>query len=201
MPPLKLYDFPLSGNCYKVRLLLGFLGLAYQAIPINPRTGETLTPEFLRLNPRGQIPLLVAGETLIWDSQAILVYLARTHAEGQWLPTEPLAEARVQQWLALAQNELLYGLARARMVVTVGRAFDLDQCQQEGRAGLAALEARLGEADWLVGAAPTIADIACYPYVAIAPEGEIALDPYPGVRAWLARFAALPGWRPMVEEA
>src|SRR5512143_2542859 len=124
MANLRLYDLDLSGNCYKVRLLLSMLGLDYQKIPIDTRTGESQTAEFKRLNPRGQIPVLADGEVVIWDSMAILVYLARRYGNEQWLPSDALGEARVMQWLAVSENELLYGLARARAALKLGRPFD-----------------------------------------------------------------------------
>jgi len=194
MTKLKLYDYPLSGNCYKIRLLLTMLDLEYQRVPVDILKGETLSPEFLQLNPRGQIPLLEDGKTAVWDSMAILVYLARRYGDEKWLPTDALGETRVMQWLALSQNELLYGLARSRAIKRLNRPFNLEQCQKEGRAGLDVLESWLSENDWLAAGHATIADIACYPYVMLAPEGEISLEPYPAVRAWLGRISELPGW-------
>lgn len=194
MSGLKLYDLPVSGNCYKIRLLLAMLGLEYEKVAVDIFQGESTTPEYLKLNPRGQIPLLVDGEDLIWDSMAILVYLARRYGGERWLPGDALGEARVMQWLAVSENELLFGLARARAVIHFKRPFDLAQCQKEGRAGLAVLETRLSGDDWLAAGHATIADLACYPYVALAPEGEVSLEPYPAVRAWLERVRALPGW-------
>lgn len=194
---LTLYDYQSSGNCYKVRLLLSMLGLDYRRIPVDIPAGETLTEEFRRINPRGQIPVLLHGQTRLWDSMAILVYLARRFGEDYWLPREPLAEARVMQWLAVSENELLYGLARARSVLRFQRPFDLAQCQQEARAGLGVLETGLGESTWLAGERASIADIACYPYVALSGEAEVALAPYPAVRHWLAAVEGLPGWVPM----
>jgi glutathione S-transferase len=102
--------------------------------------------------------------------------------------------AEVMQWLAVAENELLFGLARARAVKRFGRPWDLAQCQAYGRDGLRVLEAHLGAREWLVGTGPTIADVACYPYVALAPEGEIPLDGYSSVSAWIGRVQALPGY-------
>lgn len=190
----KLYDYPISGNCYKVRLLLSLLGCDYERVPVDILNGGTATADFLQLNPRGQVPVLRDGEAVIWDSMAILVYLARRYGDNRWLPSEPLAEARVMQWLAVSENELLYGLARARAVKRLGRPFDLAQCKKDGHAGLAAMASRLGEGDWLAAEHATIADIACYPYVALAHEGEVSLDNYPSVSAWLARVSELPGW-------
>lgn len=194
MSQLKLYSAPLSGNAYKVRLLLAMLGLDYELINVDLRAGEAQTEAFLRLNPRGQVPVLVDGGTVIWDSLAILVYLARRYGDGEWLPADILGETQVMQWLAVSENELLYGLARARAVVLLKRPFNLEQCQTEGKAGLAVMEAHLAGNAWLAAGKPTLADIACYPYVMLAPVGEISLEPYPHVRKWLARVEALPGW-------
>jgi glutathione S-transferase len=197
MNELKLYDFPLSGNCYKIRLLLSMLGLPYQRETIDSTSGETQTAEFKQLNPRGQIPVLIDGDVRLWDSMAILVYLARRYGDEQWLPADALGEARVMQWLAVSENELLYGLARARITVLFDKPFDLEQCHREARPGLEAMERRLGEGDWLASDHATIAEIACYPYVALAHQGQVSLEPYPQVQAWLKRVEALEGWVPM----
>jgi glutathione S-transferase len=194
MTGLKLYDYPRSGNCYKVRLLLSMLGVDYQRIPTDIIAGETLTPEFKRLNPRGQIPVLEDGETVLWDSMAILVYLARSYGGERWLPADTLGEARVMQWLAVSENELLYGLARARAARRFNRPFDMERCQTDARAGLETMEHQLGAQPWLAADHATIADIACYPYVSLADEAQVSLTPYPSVQAWLARVEALPGW-------
>jgi glutathione S-transferase len=199
---MRLYDFEPSGNCWKVRLLLGLLGLDYERVRVDSSKGETQTAAFRMLNPRGQIPVLEDGEVRLWDSLAILVYLARRYGDpgrpgGPWLPSDPLGEAEAMQWLALSENELLYGLARARAVLRFDRPFDLAACQAEGRSGLGVLEQRLADRSWLVGESVTVADIACYPYVSLAPEAGVSLDPYPQVRAWLGRIAALPGYQPI----
>ena len=190
---ITLYGGPLSGNAYKVRLLLNLLGLEFEETVVNLQTRENQADSFLALNPRGQIPTLVDGEVTIWDSQAILVYLARRYGEA-WLPVEPAAMAEVMQWLAVAENELLFGLARARAVKCFGRDFDLASCQAYGRAGLKVLEQRLAEHQWLAAGKPTIADIACMPYAALSYMGDIPLDDYPAVRAWIDRVRALPGF-------
>lgn len=191
---LKLYDFEGSGNCYKIRLLLALLGRDYQRVPIDSTKGETVTPEFLQLNPRGQIPVLEDDGEVLWDSLAILVYLARRYGDGRWLPSEALAEARVMQWLAVSENELLYGLARARAVLKFGRPFDLQDCQQLGRQALELLDGHLADREWLAAEHPTIADIACYAYVGLAPEAAVPLEPFPAVCAWLERIQTLLGY-------
>lgn len=198
MNQLKLFNLPLSGNCYKVRLLLSMLGVKYEKIPVDLATGENQTPEFKQLNPRGQVPVLSDGDTVIWDSMAILVYLARRYGDEQWLPTDALAEARVMQWLAVSENELLTGLARARAARRFNRPYDPEQCRFDSVQGVGTMELRLSVADWLASDHPTISDLACYPYVNLADEAEFSLEPYPAVRAWLKRVEGLPGWEPML---
>lgn len=199
MSTLKLYTLPISGNSYKIRLLLSMLGLDYQAIPIDSTKGETQTAEFKQLNPRGQIPVLIDADELIWDSMAILVYLARRYGNDQWLPADALGEARVMQWLAVSENELLYGLARARVTLLFKRPFDLQTCHADARPGLEAMQRQLSQQDWLAAAHPTIADIACYPYVRLAHEADFSLTPFPAVTAWLDRVETIPGWVPMLQ--
>ena len=109
-----------------------------------------------------------------------------------------LAEARVMQWLAVSENELLTGLARARAARRFNRPYDPEQCRLDSAQGVGAMELRLNEADWLAVNHPTIADLACYPYVNLADEAEFSLLPYPAVRAWLQRVVDLPGWVPML---
>lgn len=191
---LKLYSYAISGNAYKVRLLLSMLGLDYELVNVDLQAGGNLVPEFRQINPRGQVPVLADGDTVIWDSLAILVYLARRYGNGEWLPTDIPGETQTMQWLAVSENELLYGLARARAVVLLKRPFNLEQCRNEGKAGLDVMEQHLATNAWLAAGKPTIADLACYPYVMLAPVGEVSLEPYPHVRQWLGRVEALPGW-------
>lgn len=191
---MKLYDMELSGNCYKVRLLCSLLNIDYDRVPVDLMQGQHKTEDFLRLNPRGQIPILEDTGALIWDSSAILVYLARQYGGEQWLPLAPKPIAAVMQWLSLAQNELLYGLARARAAKKFNRPWDIEQCRQHGRQGLQVLERQLATNVWLAGSQLTIADIACYPYVALAPEGGVALAEFPAVLAWMQRIRELPGY-------
>lgn len=191
---IKLFDGALSGNAYKVRLFLSLLGLEYQSVPVDLRAGENRSDGYLAMNPRGQIPVLEDDGATVWDSQAILVYLARRYGGEKWLPLDAVPMAAVMQWLAVSENELLFGLARARAVKLFGRPFDLAACQEYGNSGLRVIESRLGTADWLAGSAPTIADVACFPYVALAPEGEIPLEPYAAILRWIGRIQGLPGY-------
>ena len=111
-----------------------------------------------------------------------------------FLPDDTAGLVQVMQWLAVAENECLYGMARARAVKLFGRPWDMEQSQALGRAGLEVLDGHLTGNDWLAAGRPTIADVACYPYVALAPEGEIPLAPYGNVIRWIGRIQALPGY-------
>lgn len=190
---MKLYDNPISGNCYKVRLLLALLGKQYESVFIDSVNGMTKSPAFLAISPRGLIPVLEDRGEKIADSMAILIYLARRYG-NQWLPDGPLAEARVMEWLAVAADELQHGAAQARRIKKLGVPGDLTQAQIHAEYGLSLLERRLEQHEWLAAEQPTIADIACYPYVALLPEGGVPLDPYPPIRAWMGRIQQLPGY-------
>ncbi|MBB2167444.1 glutathione S-transferase [Gluconacetobacter aggeris] len=188
-----LYGMPLSGHVHRVQLLLSMLGIDYRfEIVSGP------TPELLRLNPLGQIPILCDGDLVLADSNAILVYLAKAYGAGTlWLPDDPVGAARVQRWLSIAAGELRQGPAAARMVALWQRSGEpADACVRAERL-LAFMDAHLGDRTFLAARHPTIADLACYGYVAHAPEGHVSLEPYPNVRAWLLRVEVLPGFLPM----
>ena len=191
---MKLYDLELSGNAYRIRLMLSLLGLKAELHSVNLMQGEQRQEWFLKLNPRGQVPVLDDDGTVIWDSLAILVYLARKYGGERWLPGEAKDLAEVMQWLALMENETLYGLGKARVIVKFKFPGALEEAQTLGRRGLNVLEGRLSNHDWLALDRFTIADVGCFPYVALAPEGEISLDPYPAVRKWVERVKKQPGF-------
>ena len=136
---MKLYDREVSGNSYKIRLFLALLNLKYDTVSINSAAGEQKQPWFLKINPRGQIPALEVDGKYIWDSTAILIYLARRYGGETWLPLDAEGMAEVAQWLAMAQNEILYGLARARAILLFGRKADLNEAQSAGRNALQVL--------------------------------------------------------------
>jgi glutathione S-transferase len=192
---MKLYMSERSGNAYKPRVLLEMLKVPYEKVLIDSGKKENKTDAFLRINPRGEIPALEDGGKVFWDSTACLVYIARKHGGDKWLPGDPAGMAEVMQWMALAQNEIRYGLQIARGNARGSRKWgNLDELQEHGRAGLKVLETRLAEHDWLALDRPTIADLACYPYVHTAPEAGVPLEDYPAIRAWIGRLEALPGW-------
>ncbi len=192
---MRLYDVEVSGNCYKIRLLLSLLGIDYERYAVDFYEGhEHKSDAYLALNPRGQVPVLTDGDVTVWDSQAILVYIARKHGGESWLPTDAAGLAEIMQWLAVSENEALFGLARARAIKIFGRAGNLEEVQALGGKGLDVLEGRLAAHDWLALGRPTIADIACFPYVALAPEGEIGIDGRPAIMGWIRRIQGLPGY-------
>jgi len=193
---MKLYLVAVSGNSYKVRILLSLLKVPHELVFVDTRNKAHKKQPFLSLNPRGEVPVLEDDGVVLWDSAAILLYLARKHGGEQWLPVAPGPMAQVMQWVALAGNEIQFGLQYARRGILQDRwtAGTLEQGQAMGRVALNALELRLADHAWLALNCPTIADVACFPYVETAPEARVPLDPYPAIRAWLARCKALPGW-------
>jgi glutathione S-transferase len=192
---MQLYISSTSGNAWKVRLLLSMLKVPFELITLDPATGEQKTPQFLKLNPRGQVPVLVDGEHVFWDSTACLVYLARKYGGETWLPTDAAGLAEIQLWLALSNNELHYGIQWARgLKIGIRSIGDYEEYAQYARRGLAVLEGRLQTHDWLVCDRLTIADLACYCYTSVSPEGGFPHDPYPAVAAWVKRIEILPGW-------
>lgn len=193
---MKLYDVELSGNCYKVRLFLALLGQSYERVPVDFMAGEHKSPGFLKLNPLGQIPVLDDDGLVLRDSQAILVYLARKIGGEAWLPTDAAGMAEVTQWLSTAANEIAHGpsAARLRQQFGIDTGVPVELLQERARRILGTLEQHLSQREWLAQGRPTIADIACFPYVALAPQGGVPLDPYPAVGAWIGRVKALPGF-------
>ncbi|MES1022117.1 glutathione S-transferase family protein [Gloeocapsa sp. BRSZ] len=191
---MKLYDFPLSGNCHKVRLMLSLLQLDYDLIPVNLKEGEQKSAAFLQLNPLGQVPVLIDDDVVVWDSQAILVYLARRYGGEQWLPTDADSMSKVMQWLSITANNIQNSMAAARLHFLFNTQLDLDLAQQKAYQILQIFNEHLSRRDWLECDRLTIADIACFPYIALAPQGKISLDAYPHVTNWINRIKDLPSY-------
>ncbi len=192
---MRLHAHALSGNSHKVRLLLGALGLPCEEVAVDIPAGAHRAGAFLRLNPLGQVPVLEDGSLTLRDSQAILTYLARRYdPSGAWLPGDAEGLGRVQQWLSFAANEIHHGANLARLHFLLGVPVDLPIVQQKARDALAVLDAHLDGRTWLELDRPTVADLACFPYAALAPEGQVPLAPYPHVQAWIGRVKALPGY-------
>ena len=201
---MKLYDYVLSGNCYKIRLFLGFLGLDYDKEAVDFYPGRAHKADsFLCINPLGQLPVLDDGDTRIRDAQAILVYLATRYDEtGVWWPmNQPRQLAEVAQWLAFADG--ITGTASAaRLHDMLGYDLDIDSARAGAHRLFRVMEDHLSHREfecrgWLAGPRATIADIACFPYTALAGDGGIDLFLYPAIQRWVRRFTGLPGYQNM----
>ncbi len=194
MSAVKLYTFPLSGHAHRVRLALSLLNVPTELIEVDLRKGEQKSAEFLAMNPFGQVPVIADGGVVLADSNAILVYLARRYGNTDWLPSDPVGEAAVQRWLSVAAGLVAFGPAAARLVTVFGAGFRAEEVIGRAHGLLAVMDKELARKPYLIGDKPSIADIANYSYIAHAPEGNVSLEAYPNVRAWLARIEALPGF-------
>lgn len=198
---ISLYDYTLSGNCYKVRLLLHWLGLEYTAIPVDFHPGrEHRSPGFMAsINPLGRLPVLRDGDFLLRDAQAILVYLASAYDKGgHWYPDDARMRGDITLWLAVA-DDITRSASAARLHLAFAYPADLPACQHQAHAAFRLLDDQLAEnqhrgRDWLVGAQPTIADIACFPYAALASEAGVDLMAYPALRSWIDDLRHWPGF-------
>ena len=198
---LTLYSQQDSGNCYKPRLLLAHLKRPFRIVDMVTRDGGTHTPDFLARNPNGKVPLIEFEDGRhLAESNAMLLHLA----EGtEFIPADPFDRAKMYEWLffeqyshepsiAVRRSDLIYPHRAAK--TTPER---LAALLEAGNAALRVMEARLSTHDWLAGPAFSVADISLYAYTHCAGEGGFDLEPYPGIRSWLDRVAAVPGHRSM----
>lgn len=199
--PIRLYRHALSGHCHRVELLLELLHLPYELVDINLQKGEHKTLEFLKLNPFGLLPVIDDNGTVVADSAAILIYLARKYGGQHYLPETPEAAAAVQRWLAVAAGPLASGPAAARVAMLFNKPIDTERVQQIAHDLLQVMEQWLTTHAFLAAEHETLADLAFYAYVAHAPEGNVSLAAYPHVRQWLSRIEELPDFVPMQRSA
>jgi glutathione S-transferase len=207
-PSLKLYRFALSGHSHRAELALSLMRLPHTLVDVDLMKGAHKTPQFLQMNPFGQVPVLDDDGTTVFDSNAILVYLgARFDRDGRWLPREPRALAAVQGWLSAAAGPLAFGPAAARLIslfgsnTVFGSTYDARDVVARAHGLLGVMEHRLGQGPFLADERATLADVAMYSYTVSAPEGNVDLAPYRRVRDWLARLEALPGFVPFQKTA
>lgn len=193
---MKLYSYPLSGHAHRARLFFSLIGQPVEVIDIDLRAGAQKAPEYLRLNPFGQVPVLVDGETVVPDSNAIMVYVAKKLNRTDWLPESPAGAAAVQRWLSVAAGDIAAGPAAARLITVFGAPLNSEQVIARAHLVLGRLDQALDGREWIAADHPTIADVALYSYTARAPEGFVDLLAYANVREWLARVEALPGFVP-----
>lgn len=198
---ITLYRHPLSGHAHRVELMLSLLGLPIERVFVDLAKGEHKRPEFLALNRFGQIPVIDDNGILVSDSNAILVYLAKRYGTPDWLPEDPVGAAAVQRWLSIAAGPVAFGPAAARLVTVFAAPFNPEEVIARAHALFRVMEEELAERPFLAGDRATIADVANYSYIAHSPEGNVSLEDYPNLRAWLARVEALPGFVPMPRTA
>ncbi|HET7480333.1 MAG TPA: glutathione S-transferase family protein [Rubrobacteraceae bacterium] len=198
---MRLHSAPMSGNGYKVRLLLGLLGEECEVVDYNTKGGETHTPEFLKnVNPDGKVPALELDDgTMLPESGAIMLYFA----EGTpYLPDDRLERAQVMRWMFFEQYSLLLYLSRPRLwrmwevEMTEAREAQLEEFFEQGYRALGVMERHLADREFFVGDVPTTADVALYVYPRVCHEGGYDLEGFPGVRAWMERIEALSGYVP-----
>jgi glutathione S-transferase len=191
-----LYNSAVSGNCYKVRLLLAQVGLEYELVDVSV-VDRSNRPELLGdLNPALRVPTLVLDDGRpLAESNAILWYFGDGTA---YVPADPYERAQVLQWMFFEQYSHEPYLAVVRFWLAYSGTPELFADRIPGRmkggyAALDAMEAHLRERSFFVGGAYSIADISLYAYTHVAEEGNFDLDPYPAIRTWLERVAAQPG--------
>lgn len=198
---IRLYRHPQSAHSHRVELLLALLELPTELVTVDLTKRAHKRPEFLALNGFGQVPVIDDDGLIVSDSNAILVYLATKYGSGRWLPEDPIGAARVQRWLSVAAGEVAFGPAAARQVNVFGAHFNVDDVLTRAHALFRVMDSELAKMPFLAGDAATIADIANYTSIAHAPEGNVPLEYYHNIRAWLARVEALRGFVPMQRTA
>jgi len=196
--PIRLYRYALSGHAHRAQLMLSLLHLPCDLVDVNLVAGEHKAPDFLERNAFGQVPVIEDEDFTLADSNAILVYLALTYdTSRRWLPSDARTQASVQRWLSAAAGPLASGPAAARVAALFQRPQNPQSAEIAGKL-FGVVDSHLDGRDWLAAQHATIADVAMYSYTAHAPEGGIALDPWPRMRAWVQRVEALPGFVAMM---
>jgi len=185
---LTVYGDIRSGNCLKVKWLLDRLGRDYRWVETDVLSGATRSADFLARNPAGQVPAAVLEDgRALAQSNAILGWLGEGTA---YVPADAYDRARMYEWLFWEQysHEPCIAVVRFQRLLGGKRPDEIEpRLMERGHAALARMEAALAQADWLVGAGPTLADLALVAYTRVAHEGDFDLTGYPAVRAWVAR--------------
>lgn len=198
---IKLYDHPLSGNCYKVRLLLGHLGLDYERETIDIFKGEHKTDTYTELNPNQKIPTLDDDGFILWESNAILLYLANKHSPNSYISSDPNKYGLITQWLIFGKTSVDPNLAIARFYKKfLGEGnYNKDELQKLHTAGgqmLSTLDQHLSRNEFLAGDY-SVADMACFPYILVSPKGGFDLSKYSNVEDWIKRVESQDGFTKM----
>ena len=196
-PAITLYDYELSASCYKIRLLLSLLQIDHQRIAIDFFPGyEHRKPAFRALNPLGQLPVLVDGELVLRDAQAILAYLATAYDPGgRWLPQEPAAFGQVMMWLFFTASELSAATA-ARLHDMLDFPADAEAVKTAARKAFRIMDDHMTRrefegAEWFVGDHPTLADLVLFPSIALSRDFGQEHDEFAALRRWMRRLRAI----------
>ena len=198
---MKLHDFILSGDCYKIRLFASILNIEYETVLVDFFPGkEHETESFLRLNPLGDIPVLEDGDLVLHDSKAILLYLANLHDVNKiWWPMDnAVLLGKTAQWLAFS-DKISKNVSAARWHKMIGQETDISCAQRNAHDLFRILEdhfcmQEFEGIDWIIDKHPTLADIACFSFTALAGDGDITLYHYPAIQRWLRRVTLIPGF-------
>lgn len=215
-----LYTFSGSGNSYKIRLLEAFLGINLKHEEIDLSSDQQHSPEFLKINPRGEVPTLVDGDKTFTDSSSILIWLAgkwndegRPEGPSSYWSSDLYEQTQIVNWLSFANSWVQYGVFVNRAILSYNGPFNglgnnqkwpqekldvfLEEGAIRGNYSLKVLDQHLADKSWLALERQTIADLSVFVYVALAPMGDISLEPYPNVIAWIERVKGLPRFFPI----
>ncbi len=197
MANVRLYQAQVSGNCYKVRLLLTQLGIPFEKVEMDLLGGEIRTAEFAKKNPIGRVPTVeLEPGVFLGESNAILWHFA----EGTPLvPTNKLARSRMLQWMFYEQysHEPYLAVARAWIAfkgIPPGKEAELKERQEKGYVALGVMEGELKKSPFFAGDAYSIADIALYAYTHVAAQGRFDLAPFPAINSWFERVRSQPNY-------
>lgn len=201
---MKLYSYKESGNSYKIRLFAALLNIKLEVIEVDFLQDEQHSEAFLKINPRGEVPVLVDNNKVFTDSSAILVYLAGKNIDQKWWSNDIDEQAAIVDWLAFANSWIQYGVFTARAILSFKGPYNglgtntyestLKEATIRGKKSLEILDKSLENKEWLALGRPTIGDVSVFVYVALAPMGDISLEPYKNVTAWIERIKQLPNF-------
>ena len=204
--PYKLYSYAESGNSYKIRLFAALHDIPLEITELDFLPDQQHSPEYLGINPRGEVPALVDGQHAFVDSSSILVYLAAKHNTSYW-SKDPAEQAAIVDWLAFANSWVQYGVFTVRAIRSFKGPYNglgttstkqtYDEAKQRSETSLGILEQQLKDNKWLTLGRPTIGDISVFVYVALAPMGDVSLGPYPSVKRWIDDVKRLPKFFPI----
>jgi glutathione S-transferase len=197
--PILLFRNPKSGHSHRVELMLSLLELPYQTIDVDMANGAHKAAEFLTMNPFGQVPAINDNGVTLGDSNSILVYLANKYDDkNQWNSQDPVKAAHIQRWLSVAAGEVAFGPALARLAKVFGANVDHELASSKAVSLFEIIDNFLAGRKTLLGDDYTIADIACYSYIAHAPEGGVSLAKFSNIGRWLDGVESLDHFIAMV---